>query len=43
VWTGRPVSASKVIAPTNSVAARVMTTSTSAPAFVSSRASQADL
>ena len=43
VCTGRPVSASKVTAPTNSCAARVITTSTSAPAFVSSRASQADL
>jgi len=32
-----------VTAPTNSVAARVITTSTSAPALVSSRASHADL
>ncbi len=37
--TGRPVSASKVTAPTNSCAERVSTTSTSAPACVSKRAS----
>jgi hypothetical protein len=43
VCTGLPVSASNVIAPTNSDADFVSTTSTSAVACVSSRASHADL
>jgi hypothetical protein len=43
VCTGRPVRASKVMAPMNSCAAALMTTSTSAPACVSRRASHADL
>jgi hypothetical protein len=43
VCTGRPVRASKVIGPTNSVAARVITTSTSAPSSARRRASHADL
>jgi hypothetical protein len=38
VWAGRPVSASNVMAPTNSVAERVRTTSTDAPSRVRSRA-----
>ena len=42
-WTGRPVTASNVIGPTNSRAPRVITTSTSAPACVSKRASHTDL
>jgi hypothetical protein len=43
VCTGRPVSASKVTAPTNSWAAGVITTSTCAPALLNSRASHAAL
>src|SRR5688572_1127001 len=43
VCTGRPVSASNVMAPMNSDADRVRTTSTAAPACVSRRAIQADL
>jgi hypothetical protein len=43
VWTGRPVTASNVIGPMNSRAPRVITTSTSAPACVSKRASHTDL
>src|SRR5688500_16544632 len=43
VCTGRPVSASNVMAPMNSDADRVRTTSTAAPAWVSRRAIQADL
>src|SRR5690242_14982640 len=43
VCTGRPVSASNVIAPMNSDADLVSTTSTAAPAWVSRRAIHADL
>ena len=43
VCVGRPVSASKVMRPTNSCADAVSTTSTSAPASVRSRATKSDL